>query len=172
MKNIIIKKCKSVVLSVCVWFFLYPFLFLIGPQRWVGSVIIVHEREASDLLWKGSLLFRCIGEERIGTVQEILYFERKTRAGVGSFTWNSRWRCWWTGSVHVCEPHTHTIRGLITCLHVYWPSYNMLFVWASHVRSKFIFIFIFIFFALLSLRISHCSGVYIPPFSFTFFFSY
>ena len=40
------------------------------------------------------------------------------------------------GSVHVCEPHTHTIRGPITCWHVYWSSYNMVCVWASHTYYK------------------------------------
>ena len=41
-----------------------------------------------------------------------------------------------SGSVHVCEPHTHTIRGPITRWHVDWSSYNMLCVWASHTYYK------------------------------------
>ena len=37
------------------------------------------------------------------------------------------------GSVHVCEPHTHTIREPITHWHVYWFSYNMLCVSLTHI---------------------------------------
>jgi len=40
------------------------------------------------------------------------------------------------GSVHVCEPHTHTIRAPITHWRVYWSSYNVLCVWASHTYYK------------------------------------
>ena len=38
--------------------------------------------------------------------------------------------------VHVCESHTHIIRGSITSWHVYWISYNKVCLWASHTYYK------------------------------------